>query len=166
MKTSENREFEQASNDLRSYGQNTVHGLIVALLVWLFGVLVFIPLAESLSWQIKTFVSLFFLLAFSFLISRILPGAKKLIDALAYFPARKYGVSKGLSQENASTLFRYLLYTICSLILYGLYSPFLIGIHPAVSGIVLILVLILIFFLLMRIFSIAFPKFFGWLAKS
>lgn len=158
--------MERASNYLRSYGQKTMSGLLTALLIWLFGVLVFIPLAESLSWQVRMFVSLSFFLAFSFMICKITPGVKRLVDAFSLFPAKKYGVARGLSYENAVTLFRYATYIVASLILYALYFPFLINLHPAISGITLILVFVLAFFLLLRIFSILFPKLAEWLLQS
>ncbi len=160
------KEIERAVSLLRSDGQETMKIVVAALLIWLFGVLVFIPLAESINWFTKTFVSLIFFLGFSFIILRILPGAKKLIDVFAVFPAKKYGVERGLSPEKALTLFRYVFYIICSLILYGLYSPFLGSFHPAVNGIVLILVLVLIFFLLLRVFSILVPRLLESLVKS
>lgn len=166
MTIDEKEKIEKVSSYLRTHGRNIAHSLLAALLIWLFGVLVFIPLAESLNWQTRTFVSLLFFLAFSILIVKTLPGLKKLIDIFALFPAKKYGVTKGLSYESALTLFRYLLYIICSLILYALYSPFLINFHPAVNGIILIVVLILIFSLILRIFPILLPKFLEWLMKS
>lgn len=166
MPNNEKKEIEKAIRYLRSSGQKTVNNLLAALLIWLFGVLIFIPLATSLNWQTKTLVSLLFFSAFSLLIVKTLSSVKKLIDILALFPAKKYCVTKGLNYESVLTLFRYLLYIICSLILYGLYSPFLINFHPAVSGIILIAVLILIFFLILRTFSILLPKFIKWFVKS
>lgn len=159
-------ETERAIRYLRSHGLKTIHRLLAALLIWLFGILVFIPLAESLNWQTRAFVSMLFFLAFSLLIFNTLPSVKKLIDVFAFFPARKYGVTRGFSYGSALILFRYLLYIICSLILYGFYSPFLTNFHPAVNGIILIAVLILIFSLILRIFLILLPKFLEWLAKS
>lgn len=162
----EKREVEKAVRYVKSHGQMTTSILLAAFLVWLFGVLVFIPLAESINWQTRVFVSLLFFAAFSLLIFGTMSSAKKLIDAFAFFPARKYGVKKGLSYANALTLFRYLFYIVCAVILYGLYYPFLTSFHPAVNGIVLIVVLILIFFLFLRIFSILLPKFAEWLVKT
>jgi len=166
MTINDKRETERTIRYLRPHKQKTIRNLLAALLIWLFGVLVFIPLAETLNWQTKTFISFIFFLAFSLLIFRTISSAKKLIDAFASFPAKKYGVTKGLSYENSITLFRYLLYIIYSLVVYGLYVPFLVSFHPAVNGIILIGVLIWIFSLTLRIFSILLPKFTEWLAKS
>ncbi len=158
--------MERASHYLKAYGQKTVSVLLTSLLIWLFGVLVFIPLAESLNWQTRVSVSLTFLLAFSLMLLKTIPGVKRLVDAFSFLPAKKYGIAKGLSYENAVTLFRYALYIVCLLVLYGLYFPFLVSFHPALSGMTLILVLILMFFLLLRIFSILLPKLAEWLVES
>jgi hypothetical protein len=162
----EKKATEHASHYLRAHGQKTMSVLLTALLIWLFGVLVFIPLAESLNWQTRVSVSLTLVLAFSLMLFKTIPGVKRLVDAFSLLPAKKYGIAKGLSYEDAVTLFRYAIYIICSLILYGLYFPFLVSFHPALSGTTLILVLILMFFLLLRIFSILLPKLAEWLVKS
>jgi hypothetical protein len=162
----EKKAVERASHYLKAYGQKTISGLLTALLIWLFGVLVFIPLAESLNWQTRVSVSLTFLLAFSLMLFKTIPGVKRLVDAFSLLPAKKHSIAKGLSYENAVTLFRYAIYIVCSLILYGLYFPFLVSFHPALSGITLIFVFVLMFFLLLRIFSILLPKLAEWLVKS
>ena len=151
---------------LKSVGAKTVHNFLAAFLIWLFGNLVFTPLASSLNWQTKSLCSLIFFIAFTILILRTIPGLKRLIDAFSIFPARKYSTKKRLSYENSIVLFRHTLYIISSIILYLLYFPFLTNFHPSISGIVLILVLIWIFFLLVKIFSILFPRFLEWLIKK
>jgi hypothetical protein len=85
-------------------------------------------------------------------------GFKKLIDAFSFLPARKYGLKRGINHEDALTLFRYIFYIIFALIVYVLYFPFLMSFHFAISGIVLIVILIWIFFLALRIFSILSSK--------
>ena len=148
---------------LKSYGAKTLHNILSAFLIWLFGVLVFIPLANAINWQTRIFCTLIFFSAFTLLVMRTLPSLKKLIDAFSVFPARKYCLKKGISYENSLVLFRYLLYIVSAIILYLLYFPFLTGFHPAISGIVLILLLIWIFFLALRILLIFIPKILGWL---
>jgi len=148
------------------YGTKTLHSLLSAFLIWLFGVLVFIPLASSLNRQTEVFCTLIFFVAFTLLILRAFPGLKKIIDAFSLFPARKYSVKKGLSHENSVVLFRHLFYIILIAIFYLLYFPFLANFHPSISGIVLILALIWIFFLIMRIFPVFSAKIFEWLGSK
>jgi len=156
-------EIENLNECLRTHGVKSVHDLLAAFLIWLFGNLVFIPLASSLNWQTRAFCSLIFFIAFTILVVKTLPNLKKLIDAFSIFPARKYGVKKGLSYEDSLVLFRYISYIISALILYLLYFPFLTNFHPSISGIVLILLLIWIFFLTLRILTFSFPKILEWL---
>ena len=166
MMVTNKEEIESAIGYLRVYGQKTLTSMFAALLVWLFGILVFIPLAESLSWQTRVLVSVLFFFAFSVLIVQTLPGLKGLIDVSAYLLARRYGVAKGLGRENVLAVFKQLLCIVCALVFYGFYFPFLASFHPAVNGVALIAVLVLIFFLLLRVFSILSPKFLEWFAKS
>ena len=163
MNSTIKEEIENLNECLRTHGVKSVHDLLAAFLIWLFGNLVFIPLASSLNWQTRAFCSLIFFIAFTILVVKTLPNLKKLIDAFSIFPARKYGVKKGLSYEDSLVLFRYISYIISALILYLLYFPFLTNFHPSISGIVLILLLIWIFFLTLRILTFSFPKILEWL---
>ncbi len=166
MEKSAEEEIENFTEYLRIYGTKTSHNLLSALLIWLFGNLVFIPLAGSLNWQAKVLCSLIFFIAFTILVLKALPNLKKLIDTFSIFPARKYSTQKRLNYESSLVLFRHAFYIISSVILYLLYFPFLTNFHPSVSGMVLILVLIWIFTLLARICSILFPKFLEWLVQK
>ena len=56
-------EIENFQKCLKTYGAKTIHNLLAAFLVWLFGNLVFIPLASTLNWQTKAFCSLTFFIA-------------------------------------------------------------------------------------------------------
>ena len=166
MKVSVKEEMENFRKCLKIYGTKTVHYLLSAFLIWLFGILVFIPLASSLNWQPRVFCTLLFFIAFTILVLRALPGLKKLIDVFSILPAKRYSLKKGLSYENSIVLFRHLSYIISSVILYLLYFPFLANFHPSISGIFLILVLIWIFFLTIRPLSVLSQKILEWLSSE
>jgi len=163
MNVSVREDIEKFQECLKIYGAETVQNLSAAFLVWLFGNLVFIPLASTLNWQTKTFCSLTLFIAFTLLVTRALPSLKRLIDTFSIFPARKYGIKKKLSYENSLILFRHVLYIISIIVIYLLYFPFLTNFHPSISGIVLILMLIWIFFLTLRILTILSQKILEWL---
>jgi len=154
MVAGHSEEIDEIIKCLRTHGPVTFHSSLAALLVWLFGVLVFIPIASSLNWQTRVLCSLIVFVAFTAFVYRATLGFKRLIDAFSFFPARKYGLKRGINQEDALTLFRYTFYIIFTLIVYALYFPFLTSFHFAMSGIVFIVILILIFFLALRILSI------------
>jgi len=163
MNGSFKEDIENFQECLKTYGVETVQNLSAAFLVWLFGNLVFIPLASTLNWQTKTFCSLTMFIAFTLLVTRVLLGLKRLIDTFSIFPARKYGIKKKLSYKNSLILFRHVLYIISIIIIYLLYFPFLTNFHPSISGIVLILMLIWVFFLTLRILTILSQKIMNWL---
>ncbi|HUW48123.1 MAG TPA: hypothetical protein VMW36_05200 [Patescibacteria group bacterium] len=154
MASQAKREINDLAQCLRSNGPTVFQSLLAALLIWLFGILVFIPLANSLNWQAGLSCSLIISSAFTVSMYRAASSLKRLIDAFSFLPARKYSVRWELSREDASTVFRYVAYIISGLIVYALYFPFLASFHFAISGIVLIVVLIWIFFLALRILSI------------
>jgi len=166
MKGSVKEEMENFRKCLKIYGTTTLYTLLSAFLIWLFGILVFIPLASSLNWQTTVFCTLIFFITFTILILRALPSLKKLIDAFSILPAKRCSLKKGLSYENSIVLFRHLSYIISSIILYLLYFPFLANFHPSISGIVLILVMIWIFFLTIRPLSVLSQKILEWLSSE
>ncbi len=154
MAIGQRKEIEKLIQCLRAYGPATFHNLITALVTWLFGVLVFMPVAYSLDLQTGQIVTLIVFMMFTVFIFRAIPSFRKLIDAFAFFPARKYGSKKGMAYADALTLFKYTFYVIFALVVYALYFPFLTSFHLAISGITLIVVLVWIFFLALRILSI------------
>ena len=120
------------------------------MLIWLFGVLVFMPMASSIGWNAELVCTLIVLVAFTILVSRAISSFKNLIDAFSVFPARKYLIKRGLAKENAVAVSKQILYMLSIMVLYLLYFPFLVRLHPAFNGIVLILVVIVVFFLALK----------------
>lgn len=163
MKDSLKEEIENFQKQLKNHGSKTVHNLLSALLIWLFGNLVFIPLAITLNWQTGVVCTFIFFVTFTLFVLRALPGLKKLINAFSVFPARKFSSRKKLSYESSLILSQNILYIVLATIFYLLYSPFLANFHPSVNGIVLILVIIWIGVLASRILLILLPKTLEWL---
>jgi len=158
MVAKQTKEIDEVIQCLRSYGPATFHSFIAALLTWLFGILVFVPLARSLNWQTGLLCSLIVFTAFTIFIYRATVGFKKLIDAFSLIPATKYCSKWGIDREDSLILFKYISYIVFALIIYALYFPFLTSFHFAISGITLIVILIWIFFLALRILSILSSK--------
>jgi hypothetical protein len=152
--------FKQA---LRLYGAKTLHLLLSAILIWLFGVLVFVPMASSIGWNAELVCTLIVLVAFTLLVARAISGFKNLIDAFSVFPARKYLIKRGLTKENALVVSKQILYMLSIVVLYLLYFPFLVRLHPAFSGIVLILVVIIVFFLALKTLRVSHRAITDWL---
>jgi hypothetical protein len=135
---------------VRLHGAKTLRFLLSAMLVWLFGVLVFIPISSTVGWQTELICTLIFLVAFSVLVSGAISGVKIFIDAFSVFPARKYLIKRRLTKNDAVVVSKQLLYILSTVTIYLLYFPFLVRLHPAFSGIFLILVVIFVFFLSLK----------------
>jgi len=139
--------FKQA---LRFYVQNSLPLMLAAMLVWLFGVLVFIPIAASIGENAELVCTLIILVAFTFFMSKSIISLKNLIDAFSVFPARKILIKRELTKENAIVVSKQILYMLLIVFLYLLYFPLLVAINPAFNGIVLILTIILVFYIALK----------------
>jgi len=137
--------------------------ILFALLIWLFGNLVFIPIAASLNWQARIIVTLVLFGAFTILVVKALPNLKKLVDAISIFPARKFFMKKGLDYTKSMIASKQVLYIISLVIFYLLYLPFLSNFHPAISGIALIIVIIWFFFSMLKILRAVSKNIIDWL---
>lgn len=166
MSSQREENIEEVLRCLRIHAPTFLHNFLAAFMIWLFGILVFIPTANLIDWRAGLFCSLIFFIAFTIFIVRALSAFKKTVDAFSIFPAKKYAKRLGTNREDSTTLFRHIFYIIFSLILYAFYFPILVSLHPAINGIVLIFVLVVVFFLSLKIFSILLPKFLEWLVEE
>lgn len=160
------KEIDEIVWCLKTYGPTTFRILLAALLTWLFGVLVFIPIASSINQLAGFFCSLIIFVAFTVFLCASLPAFKKTVDALSILPGRKYGSKLKIKYKDSITLFKNIAYLVFSIILYGFYLPLLTNVHPAFSGIVLILVLIWMLSLVIKTVSILSSRILDYLLKS
>lgn len=152
------RELEIFRKSLELYGEKTFRTLSSAFLIWLFGVLVFIPLAGSINREAEILCNLIFFTSFTLLTAWALPGFKKIVDSFSTLIAKSYGLKGGLSPENSEVIFRNLFYMVLIVIFYLFYSPFLMIFHPSINGMAIILLLVWIFFLFVRVLPIILTK--------
>jgi len=123
-------------------------GVIAAILLWLFGNIIFIPIAEGIEWfgyplpQILTFVILIALAAF---VLKILVDVRQAVDALAGLAAVEIGAPADVTQtevEHYTTAMRGIFYVIIVSLAFLLFSDYLARIHPALSGVVLLAIVV------------------------
>jgi len=157
-------QIEESIKILKTNSEKVIMNILAALLIWLFGNLVFVPLAASLNLETKLLTSIIFFIAFTIPIIHALPGLKKSIDAFSILPFKKL-VRKGFTVEESRDILRNLMYVISGVIFYFLFSSFLVIFHPSVSGIALILLIIWIFVVFLKVGTIVFPKFINWLLR-
>jgi hypothetical protein len=124
--------------------------------LWLFGNLIFIPIAEGIEWfgyplpQILTFVILIALLAF---VLKILVDVRKAVDALAGLAAVEIGAPTDVTKtevEHYTTAMRGIFYIIIVSLAFLLFSSYLAMIHPALSGVVLLAIVVWAIFQIWR----------------
>jgi sterol desaturase/sphingolipid hydroxylase (fatty acid hydroxylase superfamily) len=123
-------------------------GVIAAILLWLFGNLIFIPIAEGIEWfgyplpQILTFIILVGLAVF---VLRILVDVRRAVDALAGLAACEIGAPSDVTPtevDHYKTAMRGILYVIIISLAFLLFSDYLARIHPALSGVALIAIVV------------------------
>ena len=132
---------------------NTLTNLSAAVLIWLFGALVFLPAAYRIApRQLPLACSLIILTGFSIFVFRAFAGLRLLLDATSDVLAYEYAQKRTskISIERLKTMVECLIYVVAVLILYALYSPFLAAIHPSLSGLVLIPIVLWIFLMLFK----------------
>ena len=164
MEEPSREQIEESIKILKTNSEKVIMNILAALLIWLFGNLVFVPLAASLNLETKLLTSIIFFIAFTIPIIHALPGLKKSIDAFSILPFKKL-VRKGFTVEESRNILRNLMYVISGVIFYLLFSSFLVIFHPSVSGIALILLIIWIFVVFLKVGTILFPKFINWLLR-
>jgi len=137
----------------REHLPSTLINLSAAVLIWLFGALVFLPAAYRIEpRRLPLACSLILLTGFSIFVFRAFGGLRLLLestsDVLAYEYTRKRKTK--IPIERLKTVVRCVIYVVATLILYALYSPFLAAIHPSLSGLMLITIVLWIFWMLFK----------------
>jgi hypothetical protein len=141
----------------KKYLPNVVTNLLVAFLIWLFGVLVFLPAANQiLPQRIPLAVSLVILIGFTIFITRTInKGLPKLMDSASNVIAYDYinWRKTQLAIEKLQPTIKSIILAVASLTLYLLYSPLLITVHPSLNGLVLIPIVLWILWTTVKIIN-------------
>jgi len=131
-------------------------GVIAAILLWLFGNLIFIPIAQGIEWfgyplpQILTFV---ILIALAVFVLKILVDVRKAVDAMAGLAAVEIGSPTDVTQtevEHYTTAMRGVFYIVIVSLAFLLFADYLAMIHPALSGVVLLAIVVWAIFQIWR----------------
>lgn len=125
----------------------------IAFLIWLFGVLVFLPLSRSLTDPtlmglvgLDKVVSAIMLVVLVVILLRILKEVKDVTDAFAGY-ATLWFSSEEASEERVRkyrTAFRGMGYIIVAVIAYLFFLPFIAGIFRALAGLILIILVLVV----------------------
>lgn len=142
---------------IREAGPKVMLNIGVAVLIWLFGNLVFIPISQGIfvrEYAVTQIISLITLATLAGLLLTVLYEMRRMADAAAGILAYEVGVRGQVNAEEVShyrTALRGLLYVGVVALAFLFLSANLSAIHPALTGVVLICVVIWAFFTLMRV---------------
>lgn len=150
---SEREARDKLISTAREHLPSTLTNLSAAVLIWLFGALVFLPAAYRIApVGLPLACGLILLIGFSIFVFKAFGGVRLLLestsDVLAYEYMRRRKAK--IPVERLKTVVRCIIYVVAALILYALYSPFLAAIHPSLSGLVLITIVLWFFWMLFK----------------
>ncbi len=144
--------YEKVRTESREALLRTVPSIVLyvvaAVLVWLFGRLVFLPIAEGIEWygyplpQILNFI---ILATLAVLVLRVLVDVRRAVGAAAGIAACEIGAPYDVSPEEVGhykTAFRGIVYVIVVSLAFMLFADYLADIHPGLSAVVLIVVVV------------------------
>ncbi|MFW6185718.1 MAG: hypothetical protein ACOC5C_03445 [Halobacteriota archaeon] len=150
----------ESKREIRDSFPKIIVNLAIAFLIWLFAVLVFQPLANTLGNPfifgligMKAIISGIVIIALAIILLRILKEVSDLTGALAGLTALQFarGETSETKLERYKTGFRGIGYVIVAVIAYLFFLPIVAGLHPTLAGIILILVLIWAILMLFRV---------------
>ena len=151
--------YADSAKALRQVGAKVILAIGAAILIWLAGRLIFIPLADGLTqelfgYPITGIVSAIIIVALAVIIFTVFVEIRKLTNALAGVMAYHFGKASGEVKKEEYKNFRIavdgILYVIIISLTYLLFVNYLADIHPAVPAVILILIVLWAIFALWR----------------
>jgi len=118
------------------------------ILIWLFGRLVFVPIARGLyfyGYPLPQIINFVIIIALIILVLRIFVDIRRGIDAAASYISLKIGVPYKVTPEEVEhyrTALRGVFYIITVSLVFLLFVDYLSEIHPGLSGTILLIIVI------------------------
>jgi hypothetical protein len=151
--------YEESARAMRQVGARVVLSVGAAILIWLAGRLIFVPIAEGLTQQlfgypIAGIVSTIIVVALAVIIFTVFIDIRRLTGGLAGIMAYHFGKASGEVQKaeynNYRTALDGVLYVVVVSLAYLLFMDYLATIHAAIPAVLLILIVIWAIFALYR----------------
>ena len=151
--------YLESARALRQIGARVVLSLGAAILIWIFGNLIFIPIAKDMTQQffdypVHSIVSFIIVVALAIIIFTVFIDIRRLTGGLAGVLAYHFGKVGGEATvetyKNYRTALDGILYVIVVSLAYLLFAGYLAEIHTAIPAILLILIVIWAIFALWR----------------
>jgi hypothetical protein len=143
--------YLESAKAMREVGARVVLTIGAALLIWLFGQMVFIPIAKGmaqvfLGYPVHTIISFIFVVTLAIIIFTVFIDIRRLTGGIAGVLAYQFGKASGEISVESFRHYRIaldgILYVIIVSLTYLLFAQYLADIHPAIPAIVLILIVI------------------------
>ena len=150
--------YKKAGEEIRNSAPKVAINVVIAILVWVVGNYVFIPISQGYfvqTWAVSWLINLIVLVALAVILVLILKELRDLSDAAAGLAAYELGSRKGdVTKEelhNYKIAFHGLLYVFVAAAAFLLLGNQLSLLSPAIAAIVLVLVVIWAIVTLFRI---------------
>jgi len=159
MKKFGNEMYEESASAVRHVGARVVLSVGAAILIWLAGRLIFVPMAQGLTqeligYPIAQIISAIIAVALAVIIFSVFIDIRRLTSGLAGILAYHFGKASGEIQKAEVSNYRVaiegVLYVIVVSLTYLLLVDYLATIHPAIPAVLLILIVIWAIFALYR----------------
>ena len=150
--------YEKGVLEIRDSAPKIGINIVIAVLIWLIGNYVFIPISRGYfieAWAVPQLINLIVLVALAVLLIMILKELRDLTDAAAGIVAYEVGSRKGEVTKdelnNYKTAFHGILYVFVAAAAFLLIGTQLSMLHPALAAIVLIIIVIWAILTLFRV---------------
>jgi len=151
--------YLESAKALRQVGARVVLSVGAAVLIWIFGQMIFLPIAKEMTqefvgYPVHSVISLIIIVALAIIIFTVFIDVRRLTGGAAGVLAYHFGKVSGEvsvdTYKNYRTALDGILYVIVVSLAYILFASYLAEIHPAIPAIILILIVIWAIFALWR----------------
>lgn len=151
--------YLESSRALRQVGARVFLSIAAAILIWIFGQMIFLPIADQMTamlfgYRLYSIVSFIFVVALAIIIFTVFIDIHRLSGGIAGILAYHFGKASGEmnieTYKNYRTALDGILYVIVVSLTYLLFSGYLGKIDPIIPAVLLILIVIWAIFALWR----------------
>lgn len=151
--------YLESARALRHVGARVFLSIGAAILIWIFGEMIFLPIAKGMIQQffgypVHSIISFIIVIALALIIFTVFIDVRRLTGGMAGVLAYHFGKASGEvsveTYKNYRTALDGILYVIIVSLAYLLFANYLAEIHPAIPAVLLILIVIWAIFALWR----------------
>jgi len=151
--------YAESAKAVRQVGARAVLSIGAAILIWVVGKMLFLPIAEGLSesflgYPVAAIISFIIAVALAVIVFSVFIDIRRLTSALSGVLAYHFGKASGeVRQEeinNAKIALDGILYVVIVSLAYLLFVDYLVTIHPAIPAVLLVLIVLWAVFALYR----------------